>query len=235
MATFRSGRIEEKRQKRRLGIAIIGSLAVVLFFAVFGVNLLVGFSLLVDRLRGAGPQQVAQTLLLPPILDPLPIATKSATLKVTGTGTEGTDVIIFVNEEEEERVTVETGGTFETILTNLSDGTNTISARATDGKDNTSDPSNILTITIKKTPPIFEVTAPADHTTIQGENNRVTVEGKTEENTTVTVNGRIVVIRGDNTFSYQHSMSEGENKLTIVATDTAGNATTVERIVTYRK
>lgn len=236
MAVYRSGRIEEKRQKQRLLMATLGSIAVLAFFGVFGLKILVGFSLLVDRIRGTTPsQQIAQTLLLPPVLDPLPSATKSATLVVTGIATQGVDVIIYVNEDQEDRFTVEENGTFTTTLTGLSEGTNTISARATDESETISDPSNVLTIVIKKTAPIIELTAPADHITVNGEPNRVTVEGKTEENTSVTVNGRIVVIRSDNTFSYQHPLNEGENKLTIVATDDAGNTSTAERTVTYQR
>jgi len=236
MPIYRSGRIEEKRQKQRLLLAIGGSIAVVIFFGVFGLKILVGFSLLVDRIRGTAPvQQTSQTLLLAPVLDPVASATKSATLAITGTATEGIDIIIYVNEEEEERVTAEENGTFKTTLTALSEGTNTISARATDDTETISDPSNVLTIVIKKTLPIVEVTSPADHITVNGEPNRVTVEGQTEENTSVTVNGRIVVIRGDNTFSYEHPLNEGENKLTIVATDDAGNTTTAERTVTYHR
>ncbi len=235
MVTYRSGRLEEKRAKKRLSVAIVGSLAVLAFFALFGVKILVGFSLLVDRLRGTTPVQQTNQLLLPPILDPLPAATKSATLKITGTGTDGTDVIIYVNEEEEERLTVEKNGTFETVLTSLSEGSNTVSARATDGRDNISDPSGVFTVIVKKTPPLLEVTAPTGDASVSGDPNRVTVEGKTEENTSVTINGRIVVMRSDNTFSYQYPLNEGENNLTIVATDIAGNTTSVERKVTYHK
>lgn len=235
MVTFRSGRLEEKKAKKKLTLALLGTIAILSFFGLFGVKMLVGFSLLVDKLRGTPTQQISQTLLLPPILDPLPVATKSATLTITGRAAENTDIIIYVNESEHKRVTVKSDGTFESTLDSLSEGTNTISARATEGEENVSDLSNVLTVVIKKKAPIVEITAPADGTTITGETNRVTVEGKTEENTTITVNSRIVVVRSDTTFSYQHPLNEGENKLTIIATDDAGNETKIERTVTYHR
>ncbi len=236
MVALRSGRLEEKRQKRRLTVAIAGMLGIVVFFAFFGVKILVGFSLLVDRLRGSTPaQQITQSLLLPPILDPLPTATNSATLNITGFGTDGTDVIIYVNEKEEEKVTVEKNGTFETLLSSLSEGSNTISSRATDGKGNVSDPSNVLTVLIKKKPPILELTAPADNASVTGDNNKILVSGKTEENASITINSRVVVVKGDYTFTYDFPLNEGENKLNIVATDLAGNTTTIERKATYHR
>lgn len=235
MAIYRSGRLEENRQKKRLGLAMVGSLVIVLFLILFGVKILIGFSLLADRLRGNPTTQMTQPLLLPPILDPLPIATKSATLVLTGSGPEGSQIIIYINEEEKDRISVEKDGTFKTILTSLADGNNTISARATNGQNNISNPSNILTIDIKKTPPVFELTAPNDHTTINGDTNRVAVEGKTEDNTSVSINGRIVVVRSDNSFSYEYPLNEGENKLTIEVTDDAGNTSIAQRTVTYQR
>jgi hypothetical protein len=236
MTTLRSGRLEENKQKRRLGIAILGSIAIVIFLGLFGLNILVGFSLLVDKIRGTGPTtQTTEALLLPPILDPQPTATKSASLTVTGSGQEGTQITFYVNDTEDEKVSVNDDGTFKTLITSLTSGTNTISARAMDDNGNTSDPSNVLTIMIKKTPPIFEVSAPTDNATVNGESNKIDVVGKTEENTSVTINGRIVVIKSDNTFTYPFPLNEGDNKLTIVATDTAGNSTTIERKVTYHR
>lgn len=235
MVTFRSGRLEERRQKRRLTIAVVGMVGIIAFFVLFGVKLLVGFSLLVDRLRGNTPaQQTTQTLLLPPVLDPLPAATKSASLTITGTGTDGTNVVLYVNEREEEKVTVEKNGTFEIEL-KLSEGTNTISSRATDDKGNVSDPSNVLTVLIKKSLPILELTSPEDNATVTGDNNKITVSGKTEENVSISINSRLVVVKGDFSFSYDFPLNEGDNQLTIVAADLAGNTTSVKRQVTYHR
>ena len=236
MTTFRSGRLEENRQKRRLTVAVVGSVGVILFFALFGVKILVGFSLLVDKLRGTSPASLSiQNLLLPPILDPILSATKSATLTVSGRATENARVIIYVNEEEEKKISVEKDGTFASNLTTLREGINIISARTLDDKDNTSDLSNVLTVLIKKTPPILELSSSEDGASVTGDTNKVTVAGKTEENTSVTINGRVVVVRSDNTFSYDYPLNEGENKLTVAATDTAGNTTSIERTITYHR
>lgn len=236
MVNIRSGRIEEKRQKKRIAFSIVGVFAIFLFFALFGIKLLVGFSLLVDKLRGTSPtQQTTQNLILPPVLDPLPMATKSASLIITGRGDQNTTIVVFLNEKETEEISPEADGTFEIKLTSLVDGANTISAKSTDSAGNASDLSNVLTVNVKKVPPVLELSAPEDRATITGDSNKVPVQGKTEENTDVTVNGHIVVVHNDNTFSYDFALNEGENKLTVVATDSAGNTTTVERTITYHR
>ena len=88
---------------------------------------------------------------------------------------------------------------------------------------------------IINTPPILELQTPADNATVNGDSNLVTVEGKTEDDTSVNINGRLVVIKTDNTFSYQYPLNDGDNKLTIIATDLAGNTTKVERSIKYQK
>jgi bacillopeptidase F len=199
-------------------------------------KLLVGFSVFVDTVRGTPPVPTqSAVLILPPALDPLPIATFSSTLKITGTGQQGLTIVLYINDKEFKKVSLSKSASFSAQLTDLNDGLNTISAKLVDDKGNMSDLSNILTTTIKKTLPILEITSPDNNTAINGDSNLVTISGKSEDNTTVTVNDRVVVVRSDNTFSYQYPLSEGDNKLTIKATDQAGNTTTVERNVKYQK
>ena len=235
MPYSRFSRLEEKKQRRRLALALVGTLAIVIFLILFGFKLFVGFSVFVESLHGApSPTPTPQTYIVPPTLDPLPIATNSAGFKVSGVGQTGLTAILYVNNQEMDRVAVTPNGSFSTQIT-FKTGTNTVSAKLVDAKGNTSDLSNVLSTTIKKSSPILEIDAPTDNTTVSGDTNTYTIKGKTEDNTTVTVNGRFVVVNSDNTFSYDYPLTGGDNKLAIVATDQAGNATTINRTVTYNK
>jgi len=102
MIFSRTGRLEERKQRKRLLLALVGMVSLLIFLVLFGVKILVGFSLLVDTLRGAPPLTTApsQTLILPPNLDPQPIATKSGALRISGTGQAGLTIIVYVNEKE---------------------------------------------------------------------------------------------------------------------------------------
>ena len=236
MAFSRIRRYEEKKLQMRLVLAVLGSIAVLVFILVFGFKILVGFSLLVDKIRGGSPvSQNTQTLLLPPSLDPLPSATNSATLIISGSGTPGAILILYVNEGETQKLTIPTDGRFSIPSVKILEGMNTISAKITDEKQNTSDLSNVLTVSSKRTPPSLEVISPSSNTTINGDKNTVDVVGKTEQDTVIAINDRLAVVNADETFRYPFQLKEGDNILKISATDTAGNQTVIERRVIYQK
>lgn len=218
-------------------LAISGSIGILIFLALFGVKILIWFSLGIDRLRGGTPasQQAAQTILFPPLLDPVPTATNSSFLKISGSGQPETTVSLYVNEAEGRKMSIAKDGTFSFASVRLAEGANTISAKILDDKNNMSDLSNVVSIIMKKTPPSLDVTSPSDNQTISDDNNIVNVSGKSDSDTTVTVNDRLVVVQSDGSFTYQYPLNQGENKLKIVATDVAGNQTIIDRTVKYEK
>lgn len=235
MVPSRLRRFEEKNATRRIAIAIFGSIAILVFLALFGVRILIGFSLLIDRLRGGTQQQTPQqTLILPPILDPLPEATKSATLTVHGRGAPKTEVALYLNDEEYKKIDVDEDGTFEISGIPVEEGKVTLNAKLIDEKNNTSDFSNTISTLIDRTAPKLAVDKPEDNTTINDGTHKVTVNGVTDEDMKVTINDRIVVVKADGSFTYSMPLNDGENKLAIIARDPAGNETKIERKVIYQ-
>lgn len=221
-----------KKQQKRLVFALAGSIGIVVLILLFGLKLLVGFSLLVDKIRGNTPQKEQQSILLPPVLDPQPEATNSASFTITGKGQPNTTIIVYLNESEAKKLTIAKDGVFSIDLTAI-DGENTVSAKLIDEKGTLSDLSNVIRLTYKKSKPLLEVNKPDDNLSIVSDMSTVVVEGKTEQDNSITVNGHFVVIQKDGSFSYKIQLSEGENTFTIVATDQAGNQTTIERHITY--
>jgi hypothetical protein len=203
---------------------------------VFGFRLFIGFFVFLDRMRGKEPVKESKSaLVIPPYIDPLPLATMSGKLVITGRAQANARVIIYVNGEEIKKVTVKDDGTFTASSVNLPEGTHTIQAKTSDAAGNKSEFSNSVVTTIKKRPPLLSITVPNDNTTITGENNLLTVEGKTDEGNDVRINDRYVVVRPDGFFTYPYPLSEGENILSIRAIDRAGNSTELQRTVTYTK
>lgn len=236
MAFSRLSRVQDRKDKRRLILAIAGIFGIFILILLFGVKALIGFSLLVEKLRGGStPAAQLQTIILPPTLNPPTEATNSAAISVTGKGQDGLTLILYVNNKEFTQVSIKKDGTFTVPSVPLADGSNTISAKQTDAKGNLSDLSNIVTVTYGNAPPKLIVSDPADNSTVTGDSNTVTVNGMTDDNVTVTINDRVVVIKTDNSFSYGYPLNEGDNILNIVATDAAGNQTTIQRKVTYHK
>ena len=217
-------------------LSLIGIIGILTLILVFGLRLLVTFSLFVDKIRGNSPQTQSQSvILLPPSLDPLPEATNSATLTISGTGQGGLTLVLYKNEAEVKQLPISTEGIFSIPSLSLDEGDNTLSAKVKDDKGNVSDLSNVIRVTIRRNPPDLDVLSPQNGVTIHGEKKIVTVTGKVKEDTTVTINGRFVVIQNDGSFSYDFPLDDGDNILKITAADVAGNQTSVERKVMYTK
>ena len=236
MQYSRLRRFEEKHQEKKIALSIVGIIAIFIFLGVFGIKILVGFSLLVDKVRGTPQQQVTQQLILPPELDPLPIATNSATIAVSGKGQTGMTVIVYINDMDTEKAIVDKDGSFIIPSVKLIEGTNTISAKQTNDKKDVSALSEVFTIVSKKSKPTLEITYPTDNQQIRQELNTISVAGKTnDEANTITINDRFVIVQSDGSFSYDINVPEGDSVIKIVATDTAGNQVTLERKINYGK
>lgn len=235
MIMSRLRRYEDRKAQKKLSIAVVGSLAVLVFLGVFGLKILVGFSLLVDRIRGNSPAAQQQSnLLLPPVMDPLPEATFSATLSISGKATARMSLVIYVDDTEYKTLTVPDDGLFTLADIAVDEGRVSLKSKITDDNDNASDYSNILHVTVDRKPPTLAVSKPEDGAKIQDGSHKVTIEGMTDSDSKVMVNDRIVVVRGDGSFVYTIPIADGDNTLNVVAIDPAGNRTTVERHVTYQ-
>lgn len=233
----RLARFEEKKLKTRLIFAVIGMLLVVTLLIVFGFRLMIGFFIFLDQMRGKNPTEQSQStaLVIPPYLDPLPTATMSGRLTITGRGQPNATIILYINDSESRRETIPDDGIFSIVSQNLPEGTYTIRAKTADNNGNTSNFSNTITTTIKKRPPILTISSPIDDMIVSGDDNMLQIEGKTDEGVDVRVNDRFVIVKSDGSFTYPYPLEEGENTLTIQAIDQAGNMTQVEKIVTYKK
>lgn len=84
---------------------------------------------------------------------------------------------------------------------------------------------------IGKAPPLT-LTSPANQQIVTG--SRVVVEGKTDPDTTVTINGVSTIVRDDGRFYEQVPLEAGVNKITITATSRFGKTTTETREVGYQ-
>jgi bacillopeptidase F len=96
--------------------------------------------------------------------------------------------------------------------------------------------SNAVTVTRDGSAPSVDVVSPIDGSTTSG--SQATVAGRAETGSTVRVKNVTVGSAAnaetdtDGSFSASMVLVNGDNKLTVTATDTAGNETTVTRTVT---
>ncbi len=175
----------------------------------------------------------------PPVLTSIPQATHSAKLNIKGFAEPGTTVRLFLNNLEKESQLIGAQGDFIFEEVALESGQNEVYASATDSAGNESRASSTYKVIIDQKPPKLEVSEPKNGAVItqeEGKQGFVLVKGKVEENATVTVNNHQAIVRGEGDFEYRLLLNDPEeNIIKIDARDLAGNKTTVEKTVIYRK
>ncbi len=120
-----------------------------------------------------------------------------------------------------------------TPTTALSDGSHTIKIDASDNDGNAATQQTVQ-FKIDTVPPTLTVSSPADG--LITNNKSLTIAGTTNDATsspvTVKVNGSAVPVSSSGAFTTTVTLVEGNNTITIVATDSAGKSSTVTRTVT---
>ena len=116
--------------------------------------------------------------------------------------------------------------------TTMADGPHTILVTASDNDGNVANSAG-SSIVVDTVPPVLTVTSPADN--LVTNQDTVTVSGTTNDATsgpvTLKINEVPVTVQENGTFTYEFTLTEGDNTITIVATDSAGKSSTVVRHV----
>lgn len=114
----------------------------------------------------------------------------------------------------------------------LDDGNHTFKLNVSDNDGNAATEVSTA-FKIDTVPPALTVTSPADNMVTNA--STITVSGTTNDITsgpvTLTVNDVPVDVEEDGAFTYEFTLTEGDNTITIVATDSAGKQTTIVRHV----
>jgi hypothetical protein len=167
-----------------------------------------------------------------PIADSLPAYTREPQLQLTGKVPSfamqaGRSVQVVINGAVVASTLLDAGGSFSATLT-LKEGANSIGVALIADRDVVA--ASSYSVVLDRTPPTMTVSSPAPGSTVDAQN--VVVSGTTEQGSTITVNGRIVVITPEGGFIDSFSATPGSVPITVVARDRAGNETTQKLTVT---
>lgn len=234
----RRSRLTRKEEARSLRKAVLFGLLTILIalgLLFLGIPLLIRMAIFVGNLRSTS-QPIENQDILPPSpvrLQPLPEATNSAQIKIEGFAEAGSTVEVFKNGSSVKKVVAETDGTFSAGEIALSSERNELYAVAIDEAGNKSQASEKFLILFDQEPPAIEELNPPNETEISSDENRITLTGKTEPKSSVTINERVVIVSSEGGFEYPVSLSDGENKIKIVVIDQAGNQTEEEITLIY--
>lgn len=232
MAYSRITRVEEKRTKKQLYIVVGGIIVLILLIIIFGIPLLVRISQFISpKDSNSGVEDTTPPF--SPVISPVQSATNSAILKIEGYAEPEATLTLYVNGDEVKKNLLGKEGTFSFSDIELNEGNNTLYALATDASGNESNPSPEFIITYKKSGPKLEIQEPQDGQAYGKNQQTAMVKGLTDAGSQIWINSRYVSVRDDGSFDYALRLNEGDNAITIISRDSAGNETKVERIVRF--
>jgi bacillopeptidase F len=235
MANYsRRSNTQQKKNIRKAFVFGLLTIGVLLIFLFFGLPTVARFAAFLTDLRSSSqPVEINDTTppAPPRISEPAEYTSKTA-IDIKGTTEPGANVIIYANGDEEE-VLSNKGGEF-TFEWELLDGENRIYAKAKDAAGNESQESEVHIVTYDNEAPDLTVSSPENGKTFYGSSERqITIEGLTEEGSSVTINDRLVVVNAQGEFTFATTLSDGENTFNIKATDRAGNTKETTLSVNY--
>jgi len=228
MSQYQTSRLARKQEIKSLRKAVIFfllSFGLILVLIFLGIPLLIKFAVFIGNIRSSNAPNEAENVIPPPppTLTQTFEATNSAKISLEGYSDPDAFIDFFNGGILQVKTTSKADGTFIVNDFELTPGRNEITATATNKSGKTSQPSQIIDIELDTTPPSLTIISPANNSTYYSSNNRIEIRGETDENTTVTINDRMTIVDASGKFSYTITLSLGENKIKILATDKAGN------------
>lgn len=232
----RLSRTSDKQNKKQALFFTVGIITIILVLLQFGPILINVFGNVVYTLRGGDDSQtqvIGNKLLQPPSLDGIPTATQSAFISFSGTAPENKGTVeIYLNDELEEEIDLDDKSEFSIRKILIKKGTNTIKARfVKEGR--TSSFSEDYVVSYISDRPKLEDISPNDGATFTKADRNITVMGTTDPDNIVTINSFRAIVDSSGKFTYQLSLNDGENMLTIEAENTAGTTTQKSLKVIY--
>lgn len=212
----------ERKTKLNLFLSIVGIIVIMFLVVRYGVPLIVDLGLLFSGNKSSQTENSNQSsFIAPPILDPLPNATNSAQIVISGKADKDVSVEVYLNDELLDKTIADGQGEFS-VNGSLTSGDNTVKVREEkNGKKSSF--SDTISVSLKKGAPNITLNSPADGQKFEKDQNKANVSGNIDTSGTVTVNGFWAVIDQNNNFSYSLPLKNGDNEIKIVATDLAGN------------
>ncbi len=224
----------EKETKRNILLIAGGILFLILLALTIGTNLLVNFSLFVERKSDSTESQSSsQAIVATPSLDPLSKATNSALLSVTGSSYSGKNVRLYLNGKAVDTEKISSDGSFQFNDIELEEGENMIKVKAITEDKIESKFSETNTIIFTTEVPLIEIIAPRDGESVNKDRNPLSIEGTVSIDAEVTINGFNARVDDQGNFNYKLPLRNGENTIKIKAITDAGNLSEKEIKISY--
>lgn len=225
----------ESKNRKKLVITIIAILIFSYIFIFYGLPWIIGSLSVLNKFKTTKtPKQVTEDITLaPPVLNIPFEATNTSSIRFKGYSLPNAKVELYVDNELKDEVSTQSDGSFIVDNLPLSLGSNTITGKSIDEKGKRSLSSKGINIFYSNEKPKLEVTEPQDNQEVKGGDKKVKVSGKTDPNNHVSVNSQTAIVNGEGNFTIEVQLNDGDNPITVLATNSAGNTTVVSKIVKY--
>ncbi len=231
----RSLRRLENKSRRNFILTIILGLVGVYLLLSWGLPALIGGLTTLNKFRHEGKTPavaVEDAAIAPPVLNIPYEATNTATIKISGYSSSNSKVEIYLDDALKDTASTSDDGSFTSSDLSLSLGTNNIYGKTVNG-DHKSLASKTIKLIYSNDKPKLDISEPQDGAQVHGGDKKVKVSGKTDPLNSVSINGSTVIVNSDGSFASDTGLNDGDNNITIIATNPVGNSTKSERKVSY--
>ncbi len=231
----------ESHQKKRLTVTIVLILIILIVLVGFiftnGIKLVINTSVYVSGLfsnkEAVTPAPKNTGNLISTLeIDNIPTATNAATITISGSVYNLDSVDIYLNNADVK--TVQTAGldNWSAQIDNLQKGDNQIYAKGINKNQKQNKITTNYDVLYKPDKPKLDISSPPDNA--KTSKSDVMVNGSTDKETYIKINGNPVVVDANGTFQLDVKLNTGDNKIDITATDIAGNFSEKIITVTYQ-
>lgn len=228
-------RVQEKKLKNTLIVYFFVFFLVIYFIFNFGIKFLLSTS---SFISGLFPQPSAKPLFKIEEsfnsidISSIPQATNSAQIVISGSIL-NFDVLEFYLNEKKIKQIESSSDVFSEEIGDLEKGDNDIYIKARSKDSKTVKNTIIYKVFYKSEKPKLEITEPPDNFTTNSQ--EIKIKGKTEKEIYIHVNDLPVVVDANGNFETSIRLKDGDNQITAVAQDIAGNTESKMLKVTYQK
>ena len=226
--------VEERKNVRSAFLFVILTIVTIALLFFVGIPLLGKFTAFISDLAKSNKEISGgdTTPPAPPRFNTFPEFTNNVRVTISGNVEAGVTVKVAFNGREQEGLS-DKDGNFSFDFP-LNDQNNNFSGIAIDGAGNMSHRTKDYKITFDNKVPELTIDKPADGAQFFGSKQKqVTIEGKTDAGTEVSINDRVVQVADDGKFVYTTTLNDGENIFNTKSVDQAGNITEKSLTLTF--
>lgn len=230
----------EKQTKKQIFFSTIGIIILLFLIFKYGITATTEVGKVIikfNEIRSTS-KSVQDTnnnyVILPPHLDPIIQATKSASINITGNSIDKNGkILLYLNSNLKAEMSVDKDGKFKFKNIELEEGDNFIKTQFKNENGKISEFSAEYDVIYKKRVPALDINFPTDGASFSKYDQNINMQGKTDPDNSISVNGFVAIVDNNGNFSYYYKLQNGDNAFIITATDPAGNQTEKKIKVTY--